>query len=102
MKDIITKFAESYDGIDSIKDNSHGLSGDNTLPDTIIGILNGIVGVLAVICVIVIVIGGVQYMTSSGDAGKVKKAKDTILYALIGLVICALAAAIVNFVIAKI
>ena len=46
-----------------------------------------------------IIIGGVTYMTSSGDAGKVKKAKDTILYGVIGLVVVALAYAIVNFVI---
>ena len=46
--------------------------------------------------------GGVGYMTSSGDAGKVKKAKDTILYGVIGLVIVALSFAIVNFVISNI
>ena len=38
-------------------------------------------------------------MTSSGEAAKVEKAKKTILYGLIGLVICVLAFAIVNFVI---
>ena len=41
-------------------------------------------------------------MTSAGDAGKVKKAKDTILYGVIGLVIVVLAFAIVNFVIVNI
>ena len=41
-------------------------------------------------------------MTSAGDPGKVKKAKDTILYGVIGLVVCVLAFAIVNFVIANI
>ena len=38
-------------------------------------------------------------MTSSGDPGKVKKAKDVILYGIIGLIVCALAFAIVNFVV---
>lgn len=41
-------------------------------------------------------------MTSSGDATKVQKARQTILYAVIGLVVCALAFAIVNFTIDKI
>ncbi|MCR5832343.1 MAG: hypothetical protein K6G36_00130, partial [Candidatus Saccharibacteria bacterium] len=41
------------------------------------------------------------YMTSAGDASKVKKGKDTILYGIIGLVIVGLAFAIVNFVIAN-
>lgn len=68
----------------------------------IVNAINVIVGFLGLVCVIVIIIGGVNYMTSTGDAGKVKKAKDTILYGLIGLIICVLAYAIVNFVIAKI
>lgn len=70
--------------------------------DAVINIINAIIGVLGVIAVLVIILGGVQYMTSAGDAGKVKKAKDTILYGVIGLVICIFAAAIVNFIIAKI
>lgn len=69
------------------------------LKATIINIINGVIGVLGVVCVVVIIIGGINYMTSSGDAGKVKKAKDTILYGVIGLIICVLAFAIVNFVI---
>lgn len=93
MDNIITKFA--IDKPAPITGESDDLQG------SVIGILNGVIAVLAVICVVVIVIGGVQYMTSSGDAGKVKKAKDTILYAIIGLVVCALAATIVNFVIAR-
>lgn len=72
------------------------------LQGAVISIINAVVGALALVCVIVIIIGGVNYMTSSGDAGKVKKAKDTILYGVIGLVICVLAFAIVNFVIADI
>lgn len=98
MKDTIIKLAYEYQpgNIEQLTDNKA-----DDLPTRIISIVNGIIGVLAIICVIVIIIGGVSYMTSAGDAGKVKKAKDTILYALIGLIICALAAAIVNFVITK-
>ena len=69
------------------------------LDTRIINIINAVIGVLGLIAVVVVIIGGIQYMTSSGDAGKVKKAKDTILYGIIGLVICVLAFAIVNFVI---
>lgn len=72
------------------------------LTENIISIINVIIGFLGIVAVIVIIVGGVQYMTSTGDAGKVKKAKDTILYGVIGLVICALAFAIVNFVISNI
>ena len=71
--------------------------------EPIIGnILSVIIGMLGLVAVIFIVMGGVQYMTSSGDANKLKKAKDTILYGLIGLIVCALAFALVNFVISNI
>lgn len=81
--------------------------GDETIdPGTgtgkLVDILNAVIGSLGIVAVIVVVIGGILYMTSSGDSSKVKKAKDTILYGIIGLVICALAFAIVNFVISKI
>lgn len=76
--------------------------GGDTLVANITAILNAIIGVLGIVAVVVIIIGGISYMTSAGDAGKVKKAKDTILYGVIGLIICALAFAIVNFVIGNI
>ena len=65
-------------------------------------VINVILAVVGVIAVIMIIIGGIQYSTSSGDTGKVKKAKDTILYGIIGLVIALLAFAIVNFVLTNV
>lgn len=65
------------------------------------GIIGSIVQVLltavGVISVIMIVIGGIMFATSSGDAQKTAKARNTILYAVIGLVVSIFAAAIVNF-----
>ena len=81
-----------------------GITGEtnSNLGDRVIGILNAVVGVLGIVAVIVIVMGGVGYMTSGGDPGKTKKAKDTILYGVIGLIIVALSFVIVNFVIKNI
>ena len=62
---------------------------------TIINIISIIVGVVAVI---MIIFGGFKYITSGGEAEKVKGAKNTILYGLIGLIIVALAQIIVKFV----
>ena len=85
---------------DSVKSACGCSTGDSdTLPNVVVNILNGVIAVAGVIAVVFVVVGGVQYMTSSGDAGKVKKAKDTILYAVIGLAVCVLSYAIVNFVI---
>lgn len=54
-------------------------------------LISWVVGVAGVICVIFLVYGGVSYMTSSGDASKTTKAKNAILYSLIGLAIVGLA-----------
>lgn len=72
-----------------------GASNINTLLTKIINIFSAIVGVIAVIMIIV---GGLRYITSGGDSNKVSAAKNTIIYAIIGLVIVALAQLIVRFV----
>ena len=74
-----------------------GGTSDANLPNLIKNILFAIISVAGVVAVIFTIVGGVNYMTSSGDAGKIEKAKKTILYALIGLAVCALSFAIVNF-----
>lgn len=51
-----------------------------------------------IISVIMVIVGGYWYVVSAGDPQKVKRAKDTILYAIVGLVISVSAWAIVGFV----
>lgn len=98
MKDLLGQFAvepgTSYDYVPGVDTLGTG----DPLKSNVINIINGVVAVLGLIAVVIVIVGGIQYMTSSGDAGKVKKAKDTILYGIIGLIICILAYAIVNFV----
>ncbi len=84
---------------DEVKKAAGCYEDEDTFAIVIANIIRGIILVLGVVAVVYIVIGGVGYMTSSGDSNKVKKAKDTILYAVIGLIICALSFAIVQFVI---
>lgn len=62
-------------------------------------ITNTILYIVGIIAVIMLIIGGVKYLLSGGDAKKVTDAKNTVLYAIIGLVISFFAYAIVNFVI---
>lgn len=100
MKDILIKLA-SQQGIPLNKVGNDQTNQGNA--DTVItNVINAVIGVLGLVCVIVMIVGGVTYMTSGGDAGKVKKGKDTILYGLIGLVVCALSFVLVNFVIVNI
>lgn len=61
----------------------------------VINILSAIVGVVAVI---MIIIGGFKYIASGGDASKVASAKNTVIYAIVGLIIVAMAQVIVRFV----
>ena len=62
-------------------------------------ITNVILYIAGIIAVIMLIVGGIKYLISGGDSKKVTDAKNTVLYAIIGLVICFLAFAIVNFVI---
>lgn len=70
----------------------------NNLIRLIINIFSLVVGVVAVI---MIIIGGLKYITSSGDSNNITSAKNTILYAIIGLIVVALAQFIVKFVLSK-
>ena len=69
--------------------------GLNDLLTKAVNIISAVVGVVAVIMIIV---GGFKYITSGGDSNNVSGAKNTIIYAIIGLVIVALAQVIVHFV----
>ena len=64
-------------------------------------LLNVTFAVVGIIAVIMIIIGGFYYMTSQGEPERVQKGKNTILYGIIGLIICLSAFAIVNFVLAS-
>lgn len=66
-----------------------------SLLSTVLNILSWIIGIVAVF---MIIIGGFKFITSSGDSSGVQSARNTIIYALVGLVVAALAQAIVNFV----
>jgi hypothetical protein len=73
-----------------------GTDGSITKVTTLIAYIAGVAAVL------IIIIGGVMYVLSGGDQAKVTAAKDTILYAVIGLVVVILARTIIVFVIGKI
>jgi uncharacterized membrane protein len=62
-------------------------------------ITNTVLYAVGIISVIMLIYGGLRYVISGGDSKKVTDAKNTIMYAIIGLIISILAYAIVNFVI---
>lgn len=75
--------------------DSGGTTGVDAILKKIIQIFSVIVGFVAVI---MIIIGGIKYITSGGDSGNISGAKNTIIYAVIGLIIVALAQVLVHYV----
>ena len=86
--------SEVTSGVSSVNDGN-----STDLPSFITNIVNILLFLAGAIAVIVIIIGGIRYVLSSGDSGQVQAAKNTILYAVIGLIVVIMAYAIVNFVI---
>jgi TRAP-type C4-dicarboxylate transport system permease small subunit len=71
---------------------------DDALTAQISNIVSVLLYLAGAIAVLVIIYGGIRYVTSTGDASRIKAAKDTILYAVVGLIVAILANAIVLFV----
>jgi hypothetical protein len=95
-----TSFAFSLgisDGADSARgvDQAVTLFGASGIFTTISNVMLFIVGAISVIMVIV---GGLRYVVSGGNSANITAAKNTILYAVVGLIIAVLAYAVINFV----
>lgn len=71
------------------------LFGDGSIFNTVTNILLFLIGAISVV---MLIIGGIRYVVSGGDQGAVTSAKNTILYAIIGIVVAFLAFAAVRFV----
>ena len=80
-------------GSSTICDNKN--ENAESLIGTVVNVLLFLVGSLAVI---MIMVSGIFYVISGGDAGKVAKAKNTLLYSVVGLVVAFIAFALVNWV----
>lgn len=89
-------------GAQDASGNSGTQNAPKTLGDTITSIINLLSAAVGIIAVIMIIIGGLKYVTSAGNPEAAKSARSTILYAVIGLVIVALAQVIVHFVLNKV
>jgi len=97
--DSARKFAAQNPKI-TISDKDLNLQGaPKTIDGTTIGNLLGVVYFIAgIVAVLVIIIGGIRYVGSNGDSSQVQAAKNTITYAVIGLIVVIMAAAITQFV----
>ena len=71
---------------------------DENVSDVVAIVVNTLLFIVGIISVVMIIVGGLRYTTSGGDSGSVTAAKNTILYAVIGLVVSIVAYAVVNWV----
>ena len=88
--------SEIQKGVNSTTDDPAASKNLNGVIKTVVNVMLFLLGSLAVIMIIV---GGIRYTTSAGNAAQIKAAKDTLMYSIIGLIVALLAYAIVNFVI---
>lgn len=98
-------YADEVDISGGVSGGVKAAGGDAHEGDTLFGnggifndVVNFLLFLIGIISVIMIIYGGIQYALSAGESGKVTSAKNTILYAIVGLIVAILAFAIVNFV----
>ncbi len=83
---------------DAEQKSALGCDKNQQAPEVVTNIFNGVLTVVGILAVLIIVVAGQRYVTSSGDPAKVQQAKNMILYGVIGLIVALLAFAVVNFV----
>ena len=89
--------------VDEINKGINAVGGSNSsatlkVDEIVLAVVNWLLFAVGVISVIMLIVGGIKYATSAGDSNKVTSAKNTIMYAIIGLAVAVLAFAIVGFV----
>ena len=75
-----------------------GLATNANANDIVVTIINIMLWLIGILAVIMLIFGGIKYATSAGDSNKVTSAKNTIMYAVIGLIVAIFAWAIIRWV----
>lgn len=96
----IRQFADGQDTKITITDKDLNLTGaPKTIDGTTVGNLLGVVYFIAgIVAVLAIIIGGIRYVGANGDSSQISAAKNTVTYAVIGLIIVIMAAGITQFI----
>lgn len=73
-------------------------TGVTSIPQLIQKVLNFAIGFAVVVCVVILIFAGYQYMTAGGDENKISTATKSLTWAIVGLVVCFIAVLLVKFV----
>lgn len=95
---------EICSGLDAEQAIAAGCSagGETELYKTVRSIFTVVISVIGVIAVIAVIYGGITFMTSAGDPGKITKGRRILIFGVVGVAVSLLAFAIVNFVLKKV
>jgi hypothetical protein len=74
----------------------------NKVDDIIAGVIKILSFIVGFVAVVMVIVGGLKFITANGDSGAIASARSTIIYALIGIAIVAIAQILVHFVINKV
>lgn len=91
--------AGSIDNITNGLDRTKDAAGDLEMNDVIKTIITTMLFIVGILAVIMIIYGGIRYVTAHGDKTQVASAKDTVVYAVVGLVVAIVAYALVDWVV---
>lgn len=94
---LLRNFAETY-----VDADASGIPTVSLTQAQVTSVFNGVLMLAGAIAVIFIILGGIKYSISQGEPGDTKKAKETIIYALVGLVVVMLAFSIVNLFVTRV
>lgn len=75
-----------------------GCNTEKTVPQVAVNVVQVVIALTGIVAVGAIIYGGVIYISSAGDPAKAKRARDIIIYSVVGLIVAVLAQAIVSFV----
>ena len=78
-------------------DTVPGLSGDVDIKSTIVDLLTRVLDFVLIVAVVFVVVAGIRLIISGGDEGEKDKAKKTIIYVVVGIIVVLLARVIVTF-----
>jgi hypothetical protein len=92
---------EACAGLSATTDGKCDAEADKTVGNLIKTAINILSWVAGIIAIIMLIVGGLKYITSAGESNNVNSAKNTILYAIIGLVIVFFTQVIIRFVIGR-
>ncbi len=97
---------DACDGVVGVAKNSpicegRNQDGEEELQDTVFDVINILLTVIGAMAIVVIIISGLYFVISQGNADRVKTAKNALTYAVVGLVVSIMSYAIVNFVIGR-